>query len=143
MKKTIILSTIITSLFLTNANAIDPVSAVVVGSSVIGAGASIYTASKASDTNKKVNNIVAQNNKSNSKAVNHKPDDKTINVIKCYVPASYRYCQQYFGKLSCYETATNLKKGIDGVLVLVFDNDDYPLFIETVETLKYHKCVLI
>jgi hypothetical protein len=134
MKKTIILSTIITSLFLTNANAIDPVSAVVVGSSVIGAGASVYTASKTNDTNKKVNNLVAQNNKSN---------DKKINAIKCYVPALYRYCQQYFGKLSCYETATNLKKGIDGVLVLVFDNDDYPLFIETVETLKYHKCVLI
>jgi len=132
MKKTIILSTIITSLFLTNANAIDPVSAVVVGSSVIGAGASVYTASKANDTNKKVNNLVAQNNKSNG---------KTINAIKCYVPVNYYKCHENNNfEIACYDI--NKK---DTIFLALQSNRQikYPVIIETVETLKYHKCELI
>lgn len=125
MKKNIILSFIIANIITMNANAIDPVSAIVVGSSVVGAGASVYTASKTNNTNKKVNSIVATQNRK----------DNSVTAIKCFLPIGYYNCRENGGDTRC-----------SGDILLVAQyhaNIKYPVITEIDETLKYHKCVLI
>ena len=138
MKKTTILSFIIANIITINANAIDPVSAIVVGSSVVGAGASVYTASKAKDTNKKVNSIVATQN----------CKDNSVTAIKCFVPTNYR-CWENGEEVKCcmdnYDRCYDYRS-ITSKTTLVAQhssNIKYPVITEIDETLKYHKCVLI
>jgi hypothetical protein len=134
MKKNIILSFIIANIITINANAIDPVSAIVVGSSVVGAGASVYTASKTNNANKKINSIVATQNRK----------DNSGTAIKCFVPANYFCCYETEGDTKCY-TDTACDKPLGKVLLVAQYRSSikYPVITEIDETLKYHKCVLI
>ena len=138
MKKTTILSFIIANIITINANAIDPVSAIVVGSSVVGAGASVYTASKANDTNKKVNSIVATQNRK----------DNSVTAIKCFLPTNY-HCWENEGAVKCcmdnYDRCYDYRIVANKTTLVAqhSSNIKYPVITEIDETLKYHKCVLI